>query len=62
MAAAFAISALFGAAMEVFQYFLSPRQASFFDALANALGALAGAVVAWRWAAGRALKAGNQRG
>ncbi len=46
LGAAFVISTLFGAVMEVFQYFLPPREADLFDAAANALGALAGAVVA----------------
>ena len=56
LGAAFAISTLFGAVMEVFQHFLPPREASFLDAAANALGALAGVV-----AAGWALKVLVQR-
>jgi VanZ family protein len=56
LGAAFIISTLFGAVMEVFQYFLPPREASFLDAAANALGALAGVV-----AAGWALKVLVQR-
>ncbi len=61
VAAAFVISTLFGVAMEVLQHFFPLRNASFFDALANALGALAGAVVAGWWAGRRALKAGDSR-
>ncbi len=55
VAAAFVISALFGVAMEVLQHFVPLRQADVFDAAANALGAIFGAVVA-----GRALKAGGR--
>jgi VanZ family protein len=43
---AFVASTLFGALMEVFQSFLPPREASFFDAAANAIGALAGVLAA----------------
>ncbi len=53
---AFAISALFGAIMEFLQQFSPLREADIFDATANALGALVGAV-----AAGRALKVLDRR-
>ncbi len=46
LCAAFVISTLFGAGMEVFQYFLPLRRADLFDAVANTLGAVAGVVVA----------------
>ena len=46
LAWAFIASTLFGALMELFQSFLPPREASFFDAAANAIGALAGVLVA----------------
>ncbi len=52
VAAAFVISALFGVLMEVLQHFVPPRTAEVTDALANALGAIFGAMVA-----ARALKA-----
>jgi VanZ family protein len=49
--AAFVISTLFGVAMEVLQHFAPLRSLEVMDAVANALGALLGAMVA-----GRALK------
>ncbi len=50
VAAAFVISTLFGVAMEVLQHFTPLRSAEAMDAVANALGALVGAVVAGWWA------------
>ena len=46
VAAVTAIVALYGGALEAYQSTLSGREASFYDALANLLGAAAGASIA----------------
>ena len=48
VAVAFVLSFSYGAAIEFWQQFVG-RDASVADAVANGLGALAGAYVAWRW-------------